>query len=768
VFALDEPFRTVVLLRFFDDLAPRAIARQLGVPLATVHSRLQRGLARLRERLDRRPGCERRAWVAMLLSFLSPPSSPSPLPLPAPILGALVMHAKTVSLTLVALVLCVVALRWLSPALTGARDDPNPGVEPSREPTRAADVRGADVEQDLAPDEGRVPLRIVEGPQEHAAVVAPGALLRGRVLDAEALPLAGISIAFAPEGARADERRETLAVSAARGVFEVAAPREAGSLVALGERYVTVMAGAFRPGSSIEPVIVVAPRVSLAGRVFDDEGRPLAEARVGLRLDESFAVRFAHVLDASVPAACVAVSDARGAFELPAAFFAEGTRLVTTCEGFVSDVRDTQGLADRALEIVLHRREFRAHVLRGDVRGPDGLAVEGARVAFGLETLATGPEGTFEFELGDRALGDGGGITPRALTAVKRGFLPATFSPEADGSARWPDFVRLHLGERAQELGGRVCDEHGAPLAGIRVWLAEPTFLGLVDGSPTHVESLAAGAPSRAEFERMLAQAPSGTDARTLLERTPTQRWYWAETDAHGRFHLAGLLAQPYRLKALDPVGLVQIEAGPFAAGRADVELTLPLADCIPRLTGHVLSLGGRPLAGVRVRLTRTVLSVQYPSEGGTSTSSHSVDGASCVSDAEGSYELERVPREGVSLVFEADAIVATSHELTRDDDAHALDVRVRARCHLQVELGPPIERADRFRVLDADGHAMPLAIIRGGDADSQDSQPLSAGRSAVFAIAEGARTVVLLREGQEVARAPIDITPEGLNVIRP
>ncbi|MEO6596252.1 MAG: sigma-70 family RNA polymerase sigma factor [Planctomycetota bacterium] len=49
---LEEPFRTAVVLRFWRGLLPEAIAVQLGVPRNTVRSRLQRSLARLRERLD--------------------------------------------------------------------------------------------------------------------------------------------------------------------------------------------------------------------------------------------------------------------------------------------------------------------------------------------------------------------------------------------------------------------------------------------------------------------------------------------------------------------------------------------------------------------------------------------------------------------------------------------------------------------------------------------------------------------------------------------
>jgi RNA polymerase sigma-70 factor (ECF subfamily) len=66
VIALAEPYRTAVLLRYFDDLSPADIARREDVPVATVRTRLQRGLGKLRKRLDRLHGGDRAAWCAVL------------------------------------------------------------------------------------------------------------------------------------------------------------------------------------------------------------------------------------------------------------------------------------------------------------------------------------------------------------------------------------------------------------------------------------------------------------------------------------------------------------------------------------------------------------------------------------------------------------------------------------------------------------------------------------------------------------------------------
>ena len=69
---LAEPYRTALHLRYFEGLAPEELARRAGVPLETARTRLRRGLALLRERLDRAHG-ERRAWALALGPLASLP-----------------------------------------------------------------------------------------------------------------------------------------------------------------------------------------------------------------------------------------------------------------------------------------------------------------------------------------------------------------------------------------------------------------------------------------------------------------------------------------------------------------------------------------------------------------------------------------------------------------------------------------------------------------------------------------------------------------------
>lgn len=69
VLKLPEPYRAVILARFFDGLPPREISKKLGVPVATIKKQQERGMALLRKELEGRYG-DRGAWAVALLPIL--------------------------------------------------------------------------------------------------------------------------------------------------------------------------------------------------------------------------------------------------------------------------------------------------------------------------------------------------------------------------------------------------------------------------------------------------------------------------------------------------------------------------------------------------------------------------------------------------------------------------------------------------------------------------------------------------------------------------
>lgn len=77
VTALEEPYRSVLLLRYVEGYTPKVIARRSGVPSATVRTRLKRAHDRLREHLDAEFG-DRRGWCSALLPLALSGAKASP------------------------------------------------------------------------------------------------------------------------------------------------------------------------------------------------------------------------------------------------------------------------------------------------------------------------------------------------------------------------------------------------------------------------------------------------------------------------------------------------------------------------------------------------------------------------------------------------------------------------------------------------------------------------------------------------------------------
>ncbi len=66
VMTLKDPYRSAILLRFYDDMPPRKIAREIDAPVTTVKTWLQRGQEQLRKKLDNEFGGDRKSWKLAL------------------------------------------------------------------------------------------------------------------------------------------------------------------------------------------------------------------------------------------------------------------------------------------------------------------------------------------------------------------------------------------------------------------------------------------------------------------------------------------------------------------------------------------------------------------------------------------------------------------------------------------------------------------------------------------------------------------------------
>lgn len=278
VLALGEPYRTAVLLRFWDGLSPKAIARQLDVPVETVRTRLKRGLTMLRERLDREHGGDRHAWlVPVWLAGRRTSSASASL-----WMGALLMTPMQ-KLLLGGLVMAAAAWSWLSvpwfgperPGPVATTNEAAPGAILGRADgnTVVADERGVEIDRvNLAPE-----------------IQGNGLRVRGRLIDDETeLPLAAVPVHLArwPRGGEP----EVQSVSAADGEFVLTDPRAPGqdqcAVLVQAPQYalahVRVATKRDRDGAQAVDVgdIRLTRGTLFSGQVVDQEGGGVADAQL--------------------------------------------------------------------------------------------------------------------------------------------------------------------------------------------------------------------------------------------------------------------------------------------------------------------------------------------------------------------------------------------------------------------------------------------------------------------------------------------------------
>jgi RNA polymerase sigma factor (sigma-70 family) len=130
VMALDEPYRTTLLLRFFENLAPRHVAERMDVPVETVRTRTKRALARMRTGLDTDYG-DRDTWRLALLPLFhdaAPRGAAKSATSAAAALtvGAGVMATSTKITLAIAGVVLLVTAAAVTPILLGDADEPTP------------------------------------------------------------------------------------------------------------------------------------------------------------------------------------------------------------------------------------------------------------------------------------------------------------------------------------------------------------------------------------------------------------------------------------------------------------------------------------------------------------------------------------------------------------------------------------------------------------------------------------------------------------------
>ncbi len=746
VHLLDEPYRTTVVLRYFEGLEPRRIAARQNVPVKTVNTRLTRAHAELRRRLDSVYG-DRRRWVLGL----------APLVALQDVGGAPHLTRKVIAAGLLtaAIATLVVLLNDDGPAPQAARNIASPLVA-SAPPIPTSPGLAT------APLEGRTEAAREGAPPSPANEVrAPTPALRGRVVDTAGRPVAAVSVgirstrSFNPSDVRfyagdplpvvpvGDTLATAVSGTDGRFVFLTLPPalsEMSGYLLeAESDDFAAVMLSyAYAAAPETEYVVVVAPRIDLRGFVRDTGGRALGGATVTFEVpEEVFSSLRTRISGAALPR-FETTSDEDGSYRLERLPRLPVAMIRARQDGHADAVRpvpdDGSGYAD--LELLL--APLGGDALRGIVVDARGVPVENANVTLGRDIARTDPDGRFRLPLH-------GVESAHVVTAAALGYLPAEFvvaRPPQGQRAAWPADVTLFLEGSPLSISGQVVDETGKPLPDAELWPVDPTPFA------TGTDESGADYPP-VSVEHFLA--PRGE--HWVLNLT---------TDDAGRFRLDGLLPRSYRLACIDRETLSRSEPVTIAAGETGVVVRCDRSGA-RRVRGRVLDFAGGPLAGLQV--------LPGVPDGRTDTPSGryyaSVTlGTPVQTDEDGVFSFQRLATADLQLVVNGSKVVSCVIELGAPGlDFDALTLRVSRRCFLRVEVHEP-DGPDHFAILDSRGRVLTMQRQRGRTYSTFDWAPIENGTSEVTIVPENAHTLLLLRGKEEVDRRPLSIRPAEETVV--
>ncbi len=739
--ALSEKYRRVVLLRYFDDLPPREIAKRLGLPVATVNSQLARAMQQLRSRLDASHGGDRRAWVVGWTSWLGSSGAT-----PLVTAGVITMKAKVLSGAAVAAVAVGI---WLGTGSGGEHD--RPIVDDVNAQVRQLDrVPAAD------PEPVRDSVATVADSEESAALP----LFRGRVLDIEGSGVAARTVALPDSG--------VVTTTDSDGAFELPAPNRSVRLAVEEPGWTTVMAARVGPRvieDAVEPVIVIAGSIEIAGEVVDEAGAPVPNARLECRLPGDFLARLPVVLDSSKYGTWGAESDAGGRFEFAGVPAVRGARLHVACDGFEPSLEllPTQSRTDMRIE--LRRLSAEPGTVVGQVVDPHGIPAAGAYVFAGRGQTRCDGRGRFSLQMkGARGI--------RVIQALHRGYLPATHEFEAPSTVveeQQFEFLVLRLGAEPLTVRGRVVDTHGTPRPGVRVWAADPTFAS-VDGSYGSIESYLGGGKTDSELRE--AFGPDADEDRSLYSRQQTSLWSWVTTGADGQFELGGLTDREYRIRALDFETLANAESdAPVRAGSDGVEIRFDERATRRVVGGRVVARDGEPLEGIEVHTRYRPIHMTHKDDRWDVVIGVPWVCTPAVTDADGRFRITDLGAHNVTIRVTGDRIVPRRFggadgfptDLGPIDD---MRIEVSRRVHCRVELSDA-SVADRVWCATADGSREYVHVFSGPMIGRMSDAKLHEGKSQVFAVSEDVREFVLVKGETEVARVSVRLTAGEVNVVR-
>jgi RNA polymerase sigma factor (sigma-70 family) len=622
VLALDEPYRTVILLRYYEGQSAADIARAQGLPAGTVRWRLKEAIERLRGRLDQQHHGDRGRWRAMLVPFAIALAPAVPGTLLRLALGGKLALAGAVAALLVLLAVGGRSGTGGASRSRQARTLPPParvllpeggkaagGIEGvvldprgrpaggalvtlAREPLPGELLRRGSLGVATADAAGRFaftgawvgecqvsatlpgfraavsrPFPLASGQRQQLTLKlgAGGATLTGRILDEEGSPIPGAAVTAALgypwtfNAGAVHVRRQFRAIADQAGRYQLTLePREYALRVEAGG-YASVET-TVAITTAVTRDVRLAPAARLAGQVVDREGQPVPQADVMI---------WSGIRGQADPRS--ARTDDEGRFVIDDAAAGE-------YEVFArARARNLHGSVPRVIAVSMQAREGIRVVV-----GP-GLTVTGRVVDEAGRGLAEIPIGLSGVDLSlaarDRAVSEAAG---RFSVGVPG---PGRYRLAAQGTAAGPD----------AELSITVGPEGAHEL---RLVVASRPEIGVMRGRVL-------GAAGAAVGGALVRVETPGRASGGLLAA--------AESDDEGAFRVERLPAAPLRLVAWHPVeGIAEVNLDPPGSGDRP-SLTVRL-EAGARIRGVVRFEDGGPAPGISVAATRQEGTVIYDS----------------------------------------------------------------------------------------------------------------------------------------------------------
>lgn len=577
VMTLREPYRTAVVLAYFDDLSPAEVAERTGVPATTARGRIHRGLVLVREELDRDHDGRRGAWLVALVPLAGDGtrgSIGSPATASA-VLGGLVMSTKTKIAAGIVLALLVGVLLWKRDA--GLESSTSAALVPQA-PTLV--VHAPASASAVVPRVERASIDATPGSQ----IAAPTASLDVTVLwDRDGSPAANVGVVLVRwDAALRRTARVTSTDAHGRARFDAVTTGTANLFVDRG----VMTRLEVEPGEQKSTTLRIPDGPRVRGRVVTTQGAPAAAAQIRLSWSDR---------DPS-SSTLAAQTDVDGRFDL--GMVGEGHFVSARAPGHApSHSREVTSVRGQAVELVLTLLGDAGRIA-GHVTDAAGDPVEGANVMIGSEfpSQETFPDGTL-------------GSAPPALPLI----TSADGSFGADGIALGGTQVTVRAPEFAPYT--TTCDVRKGETTTLDVVLASG---GTIRGTVRDAAGALAGR-ARIDVERhghiAFAIERVSDDGTYAIDHLPSGRLTLrVDGDARGR-------------------ALAQVEV--VEGGVTEWNVVL---DCEPSISGVVLDAAGAPIPGARVaaRIGEDRLTAQQFE----AMQAHQANANSARTDAQGRFRL--------------------------------------------------------------------------------------------------------------------------------